>query len=312
MATLGEHPGRLHPGHAAAHDEDPQARTVRGLRHGTLCLTPGQRVDGAAQRRVLLDPPHAALLAGDAGPHQLRAPPLELVDDLGVRQRGTGQRDHLGGAVRHRGRRQVRVVHASGHDERDLGARLLELTGPGQVEALGLVHRRVRPVPGVVGAHVHVQHLVAVGVEQPGRLDALVDVAALLLELLTGHGAHPQVLDHRLGGEAQLDGEVLARARVDRVDDLAGEAEPVLQRPAVLVGPVVEQGDRELVQQVALVDGMDLDPVETGLPGHRPGDAELGDDAVDLLHGHLPAGDARVPPVGDGRGRHRALAGSDQ
>ena len=160
------------------------------------------------------------------------------------------------------------------------------------------------PPPGVVGAHVRIQRIVAIGGQQFGGLQAFFDVAAFFDEALAGQGALAPVLDHALDAEAQRHGETLAAARLDLLHDLAGKAQAVLQGAAVGVVAQVEHGDGELVEQVTLVHGVYLDAVKAGALCVGRAIAEGFDDAVDLLH-RQRAADLVQPTVRYGRGRHR-------
>jgi hypothetical protein len=65
--------------------------------------------------------------------------------------------------------------------------------------------------------------------------------------------------------DLHLEVEVAAHLPPDGRDDLQQEAGPVLQRPPVLVGSIVDPGAEELGEQVA-VAGVQLDPVQAGFP----------------------------------------------
>ena len=156
------------------------------------------------------------------------------------------------------------------------------------------------PPPGVVTADVDVEGVVAVGDQEFRRLDTFVQVAALFDEVLARQRADPPVLHHALGAVPEGDDEIFAAAGLDLLDDLFGKAEPVFEAAAVLVGPLVEDGDGELVEQIPFVDGVDLDAVETGPFGVVSAEAEGLDNLVDFVDGQRPAGLIQ-PAVGDGR-----------
>src|SRR5699024_5469653 len=139
-----------------------------------------------------------------AGLDVLLAAFLELVYPLGVDQVLTrdGEGVQLAGGYRARG---DLVLNLAGTYDRD-DAEDLDVLELGEVAVVGHVLRRMRPVPGVVGAVVAVEHVVA-GVLQLLDDDlALRHVAAELDKLLAGHRALEEVL--RLGdnGVAQGDG----------------------------------------------------------------------------------------------------------
>ncbi len=152
----------------------------------------------------------------------------------------------------------------------------------------------------------------AVGLEEPGDLDALVEPQAAVDAV--GHvelGRHRHV---RAGGVAH------------RAQDGAGEAGAVLDRTAELVVAAVELGAQERAQEVVVPD-VHLDAVEAGLHRQRRGAPVVLGDALDAgdvdgtqarAHGREAAGGregggavgARVghrPGVADLRRRGRAL-----
>ena len=155
------------------------------------------------------------------------------------------------------------------------------------------------PEPGVIASNINIKRLVAVRVQQAGRLNAVGHVAADLLKVFVGERADVPILRHRLGREPDLYWEVVPDCLVDGFDDLARESQPVFEGTAVLVGAMVELLGGELVQKVALVACMHLDPVKPGLIGHFCSDAELGDDLVDLVGGDLATSDVWIPLIGD-------------
>ena len=69
---------------------------------------------------------------------------------------------------------------------------------------------------------------------------------------------------------------------------------------------MVEEGDGELVNQVAFVDSVDLHTVKASPLGVESAVAELLDNVMDLIHSQLPA-DLVQPSVHDGGGGHRGI-----
>ena len=192
-------------------------------------------------------------------------------------------------------------LHLTGTYDRDV-AEVLYVLDVGEVAVVGHVLRRMRPVPGVVGAVVAVEHVVA-GVLQLLDHDlALGHVAAELYELLAGHRALEEVL--RLGddGVAQGDGEVAARGVLYVLDYVGGVAQAVIQAAAVLVGAVVEILYSELVERVALMHGVYLDAVHPGLAQQAGGLAEGLGALLDLGDGQRTGLVVLLPAVRRGGG----------
>ncbi len=100
--------------------------------------------------------------------------------------------------------------------------------------------------------------------------------------LLDVRGRQP-ALDVVLGHEPDADGHGAARGRPDALQHPEHEAQAIVERAAVLVGPVVVEGREEVVEQRIAVRGVQLHPVESALASQRRGDAKGLDDLVDLL-----------------------------
>ena len=153
------------------------------------------------------------------------------------------------------------------------------------------------PEPGVISAVVTVEQVVARLFEDLDRLLGLFHGTADLIELLAGHGTGVEALGHRTHGIPQRNGIVFAANLLDLPDDLTGEPQPVLQRTAVRVGPVVRVGHGELVEEVALVDGVDLDAVDADLLAPQSGLSEGVDEPRDHLGREVEHGDVGGPDV---------------
>ena len=301
VAADGEHAGGLAAGNAAADDDDLLFAEHRIIGKGALAGALG--VDGAVDHGVALDAAHAALLTADAGADVRGLSGAELVHIVGVGEQRTAERDDIADAGSHGFNGHIRIVHPPGAEHRHVHD-LLYRFGVFAVKTLFLIHGRMAPPPGVVGADVHVERVVAVGYEQFRRFQTLFHVAALFDELFTGQRALAPVLDHALRGEAQRHGEIRAAGLLYLLDDLAGKAQPVFQTAAVFVRALVEEADGELVDEIALVHRVDLHAVKSGALGVVGALAEALHDGVDLVHGQRPAGLVQ-PAVGDRRGSDR-------
>lgn len=130
------------------------------------------------------------------------------------------------------------------------------------------------------------------------------DVAGAILEFLAGKRSLAPVPDHALEAEAERDREVPAAGLGNLLADLLREAQAVLERSAMLVVAAGEERDRELVDQAALVHGMDFDAIEACALGIEGAFAEGGDNAMDLVCRERSAGLVE-PAVGNGGGCHR-------
>ena len=135
----------------------------------------------------------------------------DLLRQIRIGEQRPREADQVGLAGPDRFDREVGVVHPPGRDYGNAD-RLLQDRVERQVQALRLVHRRMAPVPAVIGADIAVEGVVARLLEDFGRLDPLGNVAAPLLERFAGHPALQPVLDEALQRIAQRHRIVLRRS----------------------------------------------------------------------------------------------------
>ena len=198
-------------------------------------------------------------VAGDAGPHVIEPPLLDLGDVFGIAQQLP---PHAHGVDPARGngfRRRIRLQ--TPRTNHRLGGKLLDVLHVGKVHVQRRVHRRMGPEPGVVGAVIAVEHVIAGCLKDLHRPLGFLHRAPDLNEgfarhrslvIAAGHGAHGVADRHR---------EIFAADLLDLLNDLAGKAQPVFQASAVRVGAVVGIGHGKLVEEIPLVDRVDLHAV---------------------------------------------------
>ena len=171
-----------------------------------------------------------------------------------------------------------------------------------EVAVVGHVLRRMCPVPCIVGAVVAVEHIVACVGKVLYRSFGLLHITAELLEVgLVRHCALAPVLGLGDNGVAQRNGKVIAAGSLYRLNYLNGEAVAIFKAATVLIGAVVHVGNGELVEQIALVDCVDLNAIDTGIHELLCGLCKCVDLVVDLLYGHRAGLDLLVPAVGGRR-----------
>ena len=336
VAALLEHERALHAADAAADDGD--LLRMAGRNDLVLVVLHGRRVQGAAGQvqgvvhalevRGAFELRHveAAVVAADAGLDLVLTALEDLVDPLGVNEVLTrdGNCIETAGSDLFRG---LDRIHTAGAGDGLVGE-LLDVLDVLEVAVVGHILRRMCPVPCVVSTVVAVEHVVA-GIAQV--LDGLLGLGHVTAELfevgLIRHSALAPSLGLGDDGVTQGHREVGAGLTLDGLHDLDRETETVLERAAVLVGTMVPVGDGELVKQIAFVDGVDLNAVDTGLTQQLRGLAERIDHLVDLFDGHragehvlLPtvrgsgSGSAAVADVDDGLGKgaeHLVVVQSD-
>ena len=273
VAALGRHARGLQAGNTAAHhgdllvalarfDGDGRLVTVLGIEHARDVLAVLNRVD-------------AALVAVEALADRLARGGLQR--NVGVAHERAAVRDDIGRAVFQNLLAGLDRNHAADgcHRHGDQG---LDALGHGQRPVVGHgTHGRngVAHVAGVVGLR-DLDHVDARALEQLGKLTGLVGLQATLaarraVGVLHDHGK--LVLHHQL-----------RRGLLNGGDDLQRVADAVLERAAVLVGALVEDGRAQRTHQTIAVD---LDGVDAGLlrAGGRGSDGLL--DLGELLRTRL-------------------------
>ena len=306
MAAQLQNTRRLHPADPAADDMD-------GLRAGgffDIMLVPLHRfgVYGAAckvkavrkllivRNALVMAHIEAAVVAEYAGADILRATLGKLFDPFPIGKelpRKAGAVQPAGGYFIRGGRR----VEPAGADNRDIH-KVFDMLGIRKIAVFGHIYRRVRPIPCVICAVIAVQAIVA-GILQVfrGTLGFL-HIAADLGIFLAGERALTEALCFGNDTVPQRNREILAARLFYRADYLHREAVAVFERAAVFVRALVDIFKRELIEQIALVHGMNLNAVHARLLQKRGTFCKGFHKFVYFGHGHLPRGDFIRPAVG--------------
>ena len=153
MTANGQNPGSLTAGHAATHDQHLFGAADGLIRH--IPLPAGLGVHSTIQRGILLNTAHTALVARQARPDPIVLIGTQLIYVFWVRQQRTTQADDVTGTVSNAGTRHFRIVHAPSHQDGHINSFLHKL-GILAIQALFLVHGRMVPPPGIIGAHIHI------------------------------------------------------------------------------------------------------------------------------------------------------------
>ena len=131
-----------------------------------------------------------------------------------------------------------------------------------QIAVFGHIHRRVRPVPRVIRAVVAVEHIIARILQKTSRRSRTRPCRGPPRHTPRRAARLPEALGLRDDGIAQRHWEIRAAGGLDGLDDLGGEAVAVFKTSAILIRALVDVVERKLVEQIALVHGMDLHAVD--------------------------------------------------
>jgi hypothetical protein len=243
MAALRQDAGRLHAGRAAADDQDSPRGGGRDHR-APLALAADDGVLDTADRHAEVEAVDAPLGRAHADPDVVESTFARLPGHLRIGDQGARHPDQV---------RRTAAEHLFG-----LGGRH-DPTGDDhrrphrRLDAGRQVHERAEAVVrgGVVIPPGAERRDGPAGdrevVEPPGAVEARDDLEQLVrLETLR---------QRVVAGDARADDEVPAHRAAHRLEDLEGEAQPVLEAPAVLVGAQVDGGAPELVGQLVGVEG---------------------------------------------------------
>ena len=312
MPAQGEHARRLHAADAAAHDGDLllllggddliffglHRLGVEGAARHARVVVQGLVVAHALVVRHV----EAPVVAVDAGADVLLSPFERLGDPLRIGKilPRNAHRVDLAPSDGFGCRQRIHLARA---DDGDIDE-LLDVLDLFEVAVFGHVCRRMRPIPGVVGAVVAVEHIVSRILQILCGAFALFHVAAHFGVFLARERALAEAL--RLGddGIAQRDGEVVAARLLDGLDDLDGEAVAVFKAAAVFVRAEVGVLHRELIEKIPLMHGMDLHAVHVRVFYKFCRLCKGFDHLLDLFLGER-AGDARLLPAVGGGARAR-------
>ena len=249
----------------------------------------------------------AACVAADARLDIFKSVLDQLGHPFGVNQELSCNTYAVDQTVRNRLRTHV-GLHSACADHGNIHE-LLYVRDVLKVAVLRHVHRRMRPVPGVIRTVVGVEHIVARILQKFCSLFGLFHVSAYLYVILTGHSTLAKALHLGLYGIAQRNGVILAARFLDRLDDLGCETVAVLKAAAVLVGALVKELNGKLVKQIPFVHSVHLHAVHARITAKLCGLGKCLDDLVDLLLGHLGADDIVCPTRGLRAGRCKLVIG---
>ena len=271
VSSKGCGAGELQARRAAAHHEYPLRLRCLVLRIKAELVLPSRRVvDDATNLAAGHQLADAAHVGADAGTDAMRLGVAGLVDQVGVGD----QRAHHGHHLRRAAGDDVLGVieghDAPHHHDRALQPRCNDLVG-GHFHAERVVRRGDQLVKPPIGAHVQGDVIGLV-------IDGGGDAGAVRSRDAAGHMVFV--------GQPHAHGELAAVHHPAHCgDDLAQEAQPILERAAVAVGALVQGGGQELVQQVA-AGSVDVHSVEARIPAAAGGVREVRHHVVDHGLGH--------------------------
>ena len=220
----------------------------------------------------------------------------ELVAEIGIGEQRSAHAHHVNTSVRNGFISQLRVIKPAAADHRNMNV-FADLCHIVQVQCLRHIHRRMRPVPGIIRTVVAVQHVIAGFLQDLCDADAFVDVTAEFLKRFARHGTLVEALGIALDGIPYGYREVISAFLLDGFDNLNREAQTVLQTAAVFILAVVVIGNGELVEQIPFMHGMDLDTVDTRIPGGFGSERKPVNIVFNLLFGHLTVIMGGIPDI---------------
>ena len=233
-----------------------------------LALAPGAWILDAADRLFLAHLKDAGVVAGDAAAHELGAAAPRLLWRPRVGDQLSRHADEIGLAGAQRFLAQLRRIHAAEGNDRQ-AAHLLQLA----IDLAEILQRHggrrdFHPVTGErsgIGIEI---------VDKPARLEILRDLQAIF-GIVAEHG---KLVD----ADAHAERNTVSRCLLDRLEHLDRQAQAVLERSAIGIGPVIEKRRCEGAQQAVMGD-LHFDAVEARLDqvaGTRREAIDYGTDVV--------------------------------
>ena len=245
-------------------------------------------------------------MTADAGLDVLKPVLNKLGYPLGINEELTRNANGVDLTLRNR-RSAYLGIHSSRANDGNINE-LLDVSNVLKVAVLGHVHRRMRPIPGVVGTVVRVEHVVACVLQIFRCPLGLFHVTSDLNVVLARHRTVAKALHLGLNRVTQRNGIILTASLLDSLNDLSGKAVTVLKASAPLVLSLVEEFNGKLVKKITLVNRVDLNTVNACIAAELRSLCKSLDDLVDLLNRHLGALDVVRPARGLRRGGSKLVA----
>ena len=219
----------------------------------------------------------------------------ELGDPFGVGEELTGNTHGINLAFRNCLCTDIRF-HSARANNGNINE-FLDVSNVIEVTVLGHIHRRMCPVPGVVGTVISVQHIVAGILKIFCRFFGFRHITSDFDVIFSGHCTVAEILHLGFYGVSERYGIIVAAGFLDRLYDFSGKAVTVFEATAVFVTALVKEFDCELVEQIAFVNGVYFNTVNACVTAKLCSLCERFNDLVDLLYGHFGALDI-VRPTG--------------
>ena len=175
--------------------------------------------------------------------------------------------------------------HSAGTYYRNI-YKLLNMSYVIQVAVQRHIHRRMCPVPGVVGTVVRIEHVIACILQVLGRLFTFFHVTADFSIFFARHRTYAEVLHLGQNGVTQGYRIVLAAFFLDGLYDIGSKAVTIFEGTAVLVSTLVCIFQSKLVQQVAFMHRMNFHAIYACCLAEFCSLCKSIHDFFDFLHGH--------------------------
>ena len=240
------------------------------------------RVHRATAQTRLQQTSKTSIVATQAGTNLCQLTRTNLIAVIRIRQQRTAQANTINEVRIHRFHCHIHIVHPSGHQHR-LSEAIPDFFHQGQIHALVEIHRRMGPIPGVIGTGITVEGIIACLFQNRDSFPGFADVTPQFLEGFSRNGALTDGFDVTLNGEPQNHREIGAAGLFNLLDNLTGKPQTSPEVAAVFIGTLIKQGHGKAVQQIAFMDGVNFNAVKAAVLADQSCLSEGLDDGLDLF-----------------------------
>ena len=164
------------------------------------------------------------------------------------------------------------------------------------------------PPPGIIGPHVHIQGVIAIGYQKSGRLKAFFNIPSFFLKRLFRKRPFSPVFNHTFKTETQRHRKILPAPGFNFLHNFSGKTKTIFKAAAILVISLIKHGNGKLIQKITFMDSMNLHTVKASSFGIVGTVSKRFHNTLNFVHGQRPAHLIQPPVRNGGRGNRRKLS----
>ncbi len=170
----------------------------------------------------------------------------------------------------------------------------------GEVRVFWHVYRWMSPIPGVISAIIAIEHVISGILEVFCCFFAFFHIAARFHKLFARQGAAPKSFGFAYHAIAKAHWKIFSARFFDSFDDFHRKTVTIFKRTTIFIGPMVDVLQRELIEKIAFVDGVNLDAIDARFFEKLRCFRESVYKFMNPFFGHLLARNFVAPTIGGG------------